>query len=153
MRKVAAVGFSGTRNPCPVAREAIEEVLWGLTDIKQAVTGGGAGTDALVGRWFAENRSEVENKVIVPGDWSRVDPWWLAYGYAVSTEEMPEGSTYKERNYRIAWQSDRLYAFPAYPEDDSRAARSGTWQTVRMARKMGKSVEVLVTSLLEGSGE
>jgi hypothetical protein len=41
---------------------------------------------------------------------------------------------YHERNDDIATAADLLIACPQYPEDDERSARSGTWQTVRLAR-------------------
>jgi hypothetical protein len=31
-----------------------------------------------------------------------------------------------------------MFGFPAYPENDTRSRRSGTWQAVRMARRAGK---------------
>jgi hypothetical protein len=44
--------------------------------------------------------------------------------------------TYRERNLDIVTYSRLLIACPAYPEQDARSARSGTWQTVRFARKV-----------------
>lgn len=42
---------------------------------------------------------------------------------------------YRTRNLDIVSVSDILIACPAYPEDNHKSGRSGTWQTVRMARQ------------------
>jgi hypothetical protein len=39
-----------------------------------------------------------------------------------------------------------LYALPLHPEDDARSQRSGTWQTVRFARRYGGVVTIVDTS-------
>jgi hypothetical protein len=43
----------------------------------------------------------------------------------------------KDRNQAIVCISDVLLAAPRFPENDVRSKRSGTWQTVRMARDEG----------------
>lgn len=47
---------------------------------------------------------------------------------------MPDGTTHQVRT---------LLAAPAYPEDDKRSQRSGTWQTVRMAADRGVPVRIV----------
>lgn len=44
---------------------------------------------------------------------------------------------YAERNQDIVDSADQLVAFPQFPEWDDASRRSGTWQTVRMARNKG----------------
>lgn len=48
--------------------------------------------------------------------------------------------TYSARNHAIVTASTLLIAVPRYPEDDYRSLRSGTWQTIRYARKANKLV-------------
>jgi hypothetical protein len=54
-----------------------------------------------------------------------------------------DAKPYKERNRDIVRVSRVLLACPLYPESHSRSARSGTWQTVRMARKANIPVIVI----------
>lgn len=54
-----------------------------------------------------------------------------------------EPATYAVRNQAIADASDILIISPRYPEKDDRSKRSGTWQTARMAVKVGKPVIVV----------
>lgn len=51
-----------------------------------------------------------------------------------------EPALYAERNERIVRASTVVIACPLWPEDDPRSVRSGTWQTVRKARKLHKPV-------------
>lgn len=102
------------------------------------VTGGCTGGDAFIGRWLRRHRTDAnEHVVIVPADRSRVEEWWAGLD-GVTVTEMPPGTTYADRNARLVAEADAVFGFPAYPEHDSRSARSGTWQTIRMARKAGK---------------
>lgn len=45
-----------------------------------------------------------------------------------------ESKLYRERNRDIINTCQSLIACPVYPENDSRSQRSGTWQTIRLAR-------------------
>lgn len=102
------------------------------------LTGACTGGDAFIGRWLHEHRPGAEHVVIVPADRSRVDPWWESVpGPPVTVIEMPPGSTYKDRNARLVAEGDAVLGFPAYPEEDPRSRRSGTWQTTRMSRRAG----------------
>jgi hypothetical protein len=48
--------------------------------------------------------------------------------------------SYRDRNEDIAFETAVLIAGPQFPELDERSERSGTWQTVRLARKYGTPV-------------
>jgi len=133
-----AVGFTASRDLDPAGEEVILNVL--TTAVPHAggyVTGGAIGGDAFIGRWLAQNRPAAQHLVIVPADRSRVDPWWLEFP-GVLLIEMPPGSTYEDRNAELVKWSTLVFGFPAYPEDDRRSRRSGTWQAIRMSRRAGK---------------
>ena len=103
------------------------------------VTGGCIGVDALVARMAHGGRRRVHT--VVPADRSRVDPYWRKH--CDTFEELDPGTTYSDRNERIVELSDRLVAFPEYPEHHNLSRRSGTWMTVRIAGRAGKPVEVV----------
>lgn len=46
----------------------------------------------------------------------------------------------KPRNQRVVDESTVVYGLPAYPEEDPRSERSGTWQTIRIARRARKLI-------------
>ena len=140
-------GFTGTRTLDAADELVVARAVSLLEDGTEFTTGACIGADFFVGQslWLA--KPDAVHRVIVPADRSRVDHWWThrAIGDTVRVEEMSAGTTYKDRNLRIVEHSDVLVAFPAHPEDDPRSRRSGTWQTVRMARQRG--IVVIVTVL------
>lgn len=151
------IGFSGSRHLTAEQKTIVDEVLSTLNG-SEFTTGACIGVDAYIGRKLWYDRPESLHRVVIPADRSRVAEWWLEYEIgdagpyrAPELEEMPPGTTYRERNWRIIEHSDVLVAFPAYPEDDPRSARSGTWQTIRMARREG--LETITVSLHSGAKE
>lgn len=62
----------------------------------------------------------------------------------VEITDGPDG--YKRRNQEIVNRSDVLLAFPMYPENHPLSRRSGTWQTIRMARRAGIPVHEYILS-------
>lgn len=136
-----SVSFTASRTLSPqAAGGVVTNVL--TVHVPQAdryLTGACMGGDAFIGRWLRLHRPDAEHVVIVPADRSRVDPWWEQDGCPpVTVTEMPPGTTYADRNARLVTEANAVFAFPAYPENDPRSLRSGTWQTARMARKAGK---------------
>lgn len=135
------IGWSGSRlDPLLNDRHATL-VQSRLTRIgrspKGFVTGACVGIDQRVGVWLARVFPHVPQLVLVPADRSRVAMWWEAYdltAYKITVREMPPGTTYADRNREIVRYSTALAAFPQYPEDHPKSQRSGTWQTIRMAR-------------------
>lgn len=150
------LGFTGTRN-IGSPREVAEAILpWVLTDFRKFdrfVTGGCRGFDREIGYGLATMLPDKEHVVIVPANRSQVDEWWADLftqkrvadaGGSISIIEMPEGTSYKDRNQLIVGLADELFYYAEYPEDDGHSRRSGTWQTVRLARKKEIPVEGVI---------
>jgi len=139
---VTTVSFTASRDLDQGGKGTVTNVLAARVPVAaRYVTGACEGGDAFIGRWLYLNRPEAEHVVVVPADRSRVDYWWmLASGRPVTVTviEMAPGTSYADRNARLVAEGDTVFAFPAYPEDDPRSLRSGTWQAARMARKAGK---------------
>jgi hypothetical protein len=103
-------------------------------------TGGAQGGDAIIGRWLAENYPQAKHLIFLPTRLEQIEPWWEGFtGEATILTIKPNIFTsYRDRNRAIVERSDVVYGFPSYPEDSPLSARSGTWQTIRMAqRKLG----------------
>lgn len=104
------------------------------------VTGACQGGDAWIGAWLYVTRPAAEHVVVVPCNRRQVDPWWTRTGSLplVTVIDMPPGTNYADRNRELVARADQVFGFPAFPEEDPRSQRSGTWQTIRMARDAGK---------------
>jgi hypothetical protein len=134
------VGFSGTRlsiRARPQA-DAIIDILKKVSTFRGFVTGACVGVDALVGESLIDEYPEKWHLVIVPADRSRIVAWWRQFPNhpTLRVHEMPPGTDYADRNFQIVAASSQLVAFPGFAEDDERSRRSGTWQTIRMARRI-----------------
>src|SRR5213595_1189623 len=129
-------GFSAARNIAGINKQVFYLTLINLRDVEGVVTGGARGGDRIVGEWMFQNHPDIPHEVIVPGNRSQVEDWWTLYGRRpnLKIRSMPNRTEYRERNLEIVRRSQHLVAFPEYPELDSRSRRSGTWQTVRLAR-------------------
>jgi hypothetical protein len=144
---VITAGFTAARRGFDPAPGAVVNVLCRIPHADRYVTGGAWGGDAFIGEWLYANRPEAGHYVIIPANRNQVDPWWENYlpwrpgMTAIGRIEMPPGSSYASRNAAIVARSDALYGFPEYPENDPRSRRSGTWQTLRMARAAGNLTE------------
>lgn len=104
------------------------------------VTGACQGGDAWIGAWLYVARPAAEHVVVVPYNRRQIDPWWTRTGSLplVTVREMPPGTSYADRNRVLVDSADQVFGFPAFSEEDPRSQRSGTWQTIRMARDAGK---------------
>ena len=141
MSERTTISFTAARDLTPEAREGVmlNVLITGVPHADRYVTGACIGGDAFIGRWLYENRPDAEHVVIVPSDRSRIDTWWLEHlPGSVEVCCMPPGTTYADRNRTLVAEATCVFGFPAYPEDDPRSLRSGTWQTIRMAREAGK---------------
>ena len=140
------IAFTGSRNRLSDAQQfLIDLVITGLPAHVVYVTGACVGVDAYVARLAHIVGRRVHTVVPMVYTAQFLDTHWMDH---CDTSE--EASTYRSRNTRMVELSDRLIAFPAYPENDSRSRRSGTWQTIRMARKAGKAVQVYVLDKQNG---
>jgi predicted Rossmann-fold nucleotide-binding protein len=133
------IAFTGSRNYQPATDdEKVLTVLYGISRNAFLVTGGCIGVDAAVARIGTQMGFRVHT--ILPADRSRVDPEWRIW--CDTFEEMPQGTSYKDRNVRLVVLADSLIAFPSQPETHNGPRGSGTWQTVRLARRANKVVTI-----------
>jgi len=140
---ITSVGFSASRELSAEARNGVvTNVLTArVPDADRYITGACIGGDAFIGKWLCYHRDTAEHVIVVPADRSRVDPWWGAVPTGlrrITVIEMPPGTTYADRNRRIVDESTMVFGFPAYSEEDPQSLRSGTWQTLRFAKRVGK---------------
>ncbi len=130
------LGFTGTRYRPTLPKQVVVTAHLLLIG-KQAsgfVTGACTGIDAIIGFSAATEWPDRRHIVFVPADRRHVDRWWFDFDF-VEVYEMPPGSTYRERNQRIVDTSQRIVGYPIGAEDHPAQRRSGTWQTIRMARR------------------
>jgi hypothetical protein len=136
------IGISGTREmPTALQAERIRQLIRGLQPGTTVVTGACVGVDALAAK-IAFSTPGIHVMTVVPANRKAVDPNWQRYCH--DFYEMPLGTSYRDRNLYIVDLCDWLLAFPMYAEWDGRSTRSGTWQTIRLARKAGKQAQAFV---------
>lgn len=140
------IGFSGSREAGPQDEWISTEIVRRLGGKGHLfITGGCIGFDAQIAKAAFEAGEEV--LTIVPANLSQVDPW--VYTRCTRYENMPSGSTYRNRNQRIVDLADTLVAVPE--DDELHNSRSGTWMTIRMGRRKGIPVEVYTLTLARKS--
>lgn len=140
-------GFTASRHLDANGQRLIDNVLTHAHPAELWVTGACIGGDQYIATVGAE--AGIPQRIYVPGDTSRVDLDWLraiSKNPKVDAITLPRGSTYQQRNQLIVrgQRIDVLVGFPQYTEDDPRNLRSGTWQTIRIARKAGIPLSVTV---------
>ncbi len=139
---MTAIAFTASRDGFAPPPDLVPSLLFQLLEPDQCITGGCQGGDAWLGRWLSYHWLMAEHVIVVPADRSRVDPWWeTVRARRITLVEMPPGTSYRDRNAELVRRGDQVLGFPAYPEDNPRSVRSGTWQTLRLGRKTGKPVQ------------
>lgn len=147
---MSTLGFSGTRHLTDGDVKSLTEYLMSqdmttyLNQFDRFVTGACIGWDAFVGGFLYHRFPDKKHIVVVPADRSRVDYWYQKFGSLVDVYEMAPGTKYYDRNRMIVFTSDQLFYCAAAPESASESTRSGTWQTVRLARARGIHVDGIV---------
>ena len=150
---MTTIAFTASRTILPEQYRILDFAL-NLISVRSGpspvyVTGACIGGDQYISTTLREMDPGATQKIIVPADTSRVDEDWLRdiTGLpGVHIVRMPRCTNYKDRNLRILEEAGRLVAFPFYPESDARSRRSGSWQTVRMARLREMPVETHILS-------
>lgn len=131
-------GFTATRQVRACDLDLIRDVILTLPSKILVVTGGCIGGDAVIARMARKRGLDVHT--ILPANRAQVDPDWAQH--CTSFQEMPPGTDYRDRNQAIVRMSDTIIGFPQFSETDPRSRRSGTWMTLRLARRAEKSVEI-----------
>lgn len=108
-------------------------------------TGACIGGDFVIGVALTLLHPDAHHRVVVPANRKKVIEWWKAIETPVEVIEMPDGTTYRDRNKRLLDFGEQLIAFPQYDEEDGSSKRSGTWMTIRLAR--GRKIPVTVRQL------
>lgn len=157
---MATVAFTASRVVPPASehllRHVVKDLVWRYDLF---VTGACIGGDQKISDLIEEMRPGAPQRIIVPRDLSRVDEaWLLSISEREGTEvlEMPRGTTYRDRNLAllgvpgvhpaVLHPVNACFGFPLYRESDERSVRSGTWQTLRLARGMGISEGAVILS-------
>lgn len=129
------VGVTGSRTLPPDAWRVIETTIFDVEPFYGTLVWGGCVGVDREAAIFAE-MADMRRHAVIPPNRSMVAPDWKEWATSYELIE-PGVDDFKRRNQRIVDLSDRLIAFPLYPEDHPESRRSGTWQTVRLARRKG----------------
>ena len=127
------VGFTGTQDDLSVAQfDLLTDVISELSEMKEAHHGCCVGADQT----FNTMVKFIWNDVITHGHFPD-DNKKVAH-LSVDVEHDPE--PYLVRNHNIVDACDILIACPKTLKEQ---LRSGTWATIRYARKVGKPIAIL----------
>jgi hypothetical protein len=135
------LAFTGTRKGMTAAqRAALPSVLAALPE--RVLHGGAEGADEEFDTWLVERGMSTLSIEIWPCNWDRDDFWRRSGKYHGASRPgvnpiIPDPLL---RNRVIAERCDALLACPA---ETTEQLRSGTWSTVRYARKAGKLITII----------
>lgn len=112
----------------------VREVVRRLTHPTALITGGARGVDTVAALACRDFHSTVEQRVIYPdGRWNE------ELRERIPGANFYPGGPYLQRNDALVEHADLLIAFPRTADE---VLRSGTWSTVRRARKRGVEVRL-----------
>jgi hypothetical protein len=149
---VIVLGTTGTREVSLTRAKAVLETRMAyLETFDRFITGGCRGWDTWAGMYFALRFPDAKHQVILPSNLSQVERWWrhpkiietmVRHDNEIQIDwpNPNRNRTYKDRNQLIVDCSDELFYCAAYEEHDGHSLRSGTWQTIRMARVIDMSI-------------
>lgn len=128
------IGFTGPSHACPSDTFLLQEILLEIAleygRHVTIVTGACIGIDALVARLASALYLSV--LTIVPAYRGKVDPEWRQY--CTTSYEMPEGSTFRDRNTYLVQCSTYLIA--CFRNRSEEALRTGEGMTLRIAYRL-----------------
>jgi hypothetical protein len=122
----------------------LDEVLTAHLDGSVYITGGAVGVDTYVLRKMSAWLPKAEHRVYLPAHGPDWDNEYLALADTVVRIPDTMNHPHRSRNAAIVDGCDVLLAFPLHNEDHGQSKRSGTWMTIRMARKAGKPIVLTV---------
>jgi len=99
-------------------------------------TGGSWGGDYVIAEWLINRFPDAKHVLHLPDEPFNPDVSLLPF------TEIRQYATYRARNGGIVAASEKLYGYPLY--DEERMPRSGTWMTIRIARRQRKPMCVTV---------
>lgn len=141
------IGFTGTREGITAAQRAIFEGCFRATGATEFHHGACVGADAEVAVWVATVRMPQPAGAPTP----QLTPWCRIHARPSNLPGMTDPAALRmsdfrypekpplDRNRDIVDACDKLIACPRGPEEE----RSGTWATVRYARRVGRPVVVI----------
>jgi hypothetical protein len=128
------LGYTGTRHLIEGDEALLADIVVRQPKGIRVITGGCVGVDAVMARLHYTRGDWVH--IILPWPTRWIDPDWRKY--CNSWEQAPNGpEPYRIRNTMLVAQSYRIIGIPEF--DEVRSPRSGTWMTIRIARKVGKA--------------
>lgn len=147
---MTTVSFTGTTS---VTREdaqgVIDLALRNLRGVTRFVSGAAVGIDTFAAEAALARFPDARHTLVVPAapcNWVLAAEWLGRGGTEVF--HAPQGSSdadsYMLRNDELVAQADLLLAFP---ETQVEQLRSGTWATIRRARKAGVPVQIFPLGL------
>lgn len=134
------LGFTGSRHPLLepqlLSLERLLRVLFG-GGARKAVHGAATGADEAFA--LACRELMFEEIVARPGDL----PQWVSAAALAASSVVHPAEANATRNGKIVGDCTVMIACPAAPEGAAESRRSGTWMSVRMARKAARPIWVV----------
>ena len=131
-RGTMSVGITGTKEGLTEEQFSIAKDLFGVLWMTEIHAGDCVGVDAEIVTLVKELQPSVKTVGHPP-----TNPDFRAF---LEYDEERSCKPYLKRNHDIVNESEYMFAFP---KETKEVRRSGTWATVRYARKVGKQVLII----------